>query len=79
MNLFKSTPEQKLVDCQEALEFIQAEIISDRGRLHEAKKNGESPEKIFQIESDITTLELGIDRYQSMIKVLQQTISTNGI
>tara|TARA_R110002020_G_C16314529_1_gene774167 strand:- start:4996 stop:5238 length:243 start_codon:yes stop_codon:yes gene_type:complete len=77
MNVIKVPPHVQLAEYRETLAFCQSELLSDRKKLDAAKKRNASAEEIFQLEKDITTLELGVDRYQGFVKVLQQNIESN--
>lgn len=76
MNNFQVSPEEKLAEYQEQLAFIQSEISADRSRLAKAKMNNVAPEKIKNIERDITNLELAIDRCQTNIIAIKSQIQT---
>jgi cob(I)alamin adenosyltransferase len=68
---------QKLSEYQETLEFIQNELIQDRGKLAKAKKDQSPQEVINLIQEDIEKLEKGIDQYQSWVTVLKSQLQAN--
>lgn len=67
----------KIADYQSTLEFIQNELIQDRGKLAKAKQDNEPEEVIRLIQEDIDKLEKGIDRYQSWLTLLNNQLKSN--
>lgn len=67
----------KIADYQSTLEFIQNELIQDRGKLAKAKQDNEPEEVICLIQEDIDKLEKGIDRYQSWLTLLNNQLKSN--
>lgn len=70
-------PHQKLLDYQMTLAFIQDELLADRKKLEQAKKDGAPEEIISMIEKDIETMEMGADRYQAWVILLKKNLDKN--
>jgi hypothetical protein len=74
MNASTINPEIKLLEYQDQLAFVQSELIEDRSKLARAKKQLADPEEIQAIETDITNLELAVDKIQAQILILKHQI-----
>lgn len=70
-----ATPQERLHDFQQQLEFVQSELIADRGRLQAAKTANSDPQLISKIQEDISMLETAVDRIQQSIHSLKQQLS----
>jgi hypothetical protein len=68
------SPEDKILEYQDQLSFIQSELVADRAKLQQAKNQNWPIEMIREIEQDITNMETAVDQVQQKIKMIQSQI-----
>lgn len=77
LNQLNEELQQKISDYESTLDFIQNELIQDRGKLARAKHQSQPKEVIDLILDDIEKLEKGIDQYQEWLAIFRKQLQTN--
>lgn len=77
LNQLNEELREKIADYENALAFVQSELIADRAKLGKAKLDNQPVEVINMILEDIAKLEKGVDQYQGWLKLFQEQLQKN--
>lgn len=67
----------KIGDYESTLKFVQDELMEDRKKLAEIRKNPNAdPRSLESLQNEIHLFEQAVDEYQSKIKILKQNVET---
>lgn len=72
--IYIPTTEEKILEYQDQLRFVQNESLEDMAKLDKAKKENWPADQIQAIEMDLANLQIAIDQIQTKIKILQSQL-----